>query len=119
MEMEVGMTDEQAVRRLQDLLVKDSPYSESELTELRTLAIQTFFLPNKHSFALPLRSAVEVIDSIRRFDKASADLIETTNRLTRWILGLTVLATILGAGSIVASGWPYLTWWISHGFHLR
>jgi hypothetical protein len=94
------MTNEAAQLRLQELLAKDTPYSEPELDELRTLAIQTFYLPNPYSHALPLRSAVEVIDSIRRFDVASGRLIDRTNLLTGWMLGFTILAALLGGGAI-------------------
>jgi hypothetical protein len=60
------------------------------------------------------RLTLDLIASIRRFDAASGNLVETTNRLTRRILGLTVLAAFLGAANVVSSGWLPLTWWWHH-----
>ena len=43
-----------------------------------------------------LRSNLEVIVAVRSFDRASAQLIQTTNTLTTRILWLTVAAISLG-----------------------
>ncbi len=58
-----------------------------------------------------LRTNIEIIDGLTRvkkallrFDKASADLIDTTNRRTKWMLALTTVAVIL-AGASVYLGW--------------
>jgi hypothetical protein len=65
------------------------------------------------------RMALEQTRSIRLFDRASRDLVAATNKLTKWILLLTVLATVLAAALVVATAWPYLTWWIDDGFRLH
>jgi hypothetical protein len=37
-------------------------------------------------------------------------------RKTQWI---GIFALGLAAGGIVASAWPYLVWWVQHGFRFR
>lgn len=107
------------VARLQQLIVQPSAYSAEELDELRQLGIHCLHLPNQHIAAMQIRSSVEIVDAIRRFDKASADLVAATNRLTRWILGLTVAAVLIGVAGVIATAWPYLVWWVQHGFRFR
>ena len=101
-----------------DLLSKTDILSDQEIHELVSVwADPTNTMVRPHVIGmLQGRLALEQIESIRRFDKASGNLVETTNRLTRWIFGVTILAAVLCAANGVASGWPYLTWWIHHGF---
>ena len=49
------------------------------------------------------RAAVETIDSIRKFDEASARLVETTNNLTRKGLVLSAAALVVAAASLLVS----------------
>jgi hypothetical protein len=65
------------------------------------------------------RLALEQIRSIRLFDKASGELVATTNKLTTLILVLTCLAVVVGIANVVATAWPYLTSWVNNGFHLH
>jgi hypothetical protein len=66
-----------------------------------------------------LRSSIELIDPIRQFDKASSDVVGVTNRLTRWILALTIIAIVLALINAVTTGWPYIVWWVTNGFRFR
>jgi hypothetical protein len=114
-------------RAIWEFLKQEEQFTAEDLAELRK-SVAT--ITNFHNVALyhsiDMRANIETLDSLRllrasidRFDTSSAALIETTNKLTLWILRLTVLATVLGAGSIVASGWPYLAWWAEHGFRFH
>jgi hypothetical protein len=71
--------------------------------------------------SLMARQSVETLDAIRllresieSFDNASGELVNTTHRLTSWVLGLTLVAVVFAAGNIVATAWPYFSWWRSH-----
>ena len=83
------------------LLQRQQTLTEEELQGLceATAGSVTMSAPSL-SEAVHLRASIELIRSMRQFDKASAALVETTNNLTRWVLGLTVLASLLGAGSL-------------------
>ena len=48
-----------------------------------------------------LRSSLEMILAVRRFDKSSAELVQTTNKLTSKILLLTYIAIGIGLLQIV------------------
>ena len=103
------------VSKLQQLLAQPQPLTDEDLQKLRSLVSVSLYLgPNQLQVA-ELRATVELLDSIRRFDKASGQLVVTTNLLTKRIYWLTILAVILACCGIVASAWPYLTWWITHG----
>lgn len=112
------MTEQEQYNRFLFLLEKTSALSDEEINELVSLwAIPTNTMVLPHIVGMfHARLALEQIRSIRTFDRASSNLIVTTNKLTRWILCLTILATILAIANVVASGWPYLTSWICHGF---
>ena len=89
--------------RFLQLVEQPEPLTDHELHELRgMIKMVAYTQPHVQPMAL-MRANIETIDSIRRFDKASAALIETTNKLTRWVLTLTVLATLLGGGSLYLS----------------
>lgn len=107
--------------RFNSLLAKPTALTDEEIQEMRRfMAHPTSSMVRPHILGMAqLRVHLELVESIRSFDKASGRLVETTNKLTKWILRLTVLATLLGAASVVASGWPYLTWWIKNGFRFH
>jgi hypothetical protein len=50
------------------------------------------------------RSAIETKAAIKQFDTASAKLIDTTNKLTKWVLGLTIVGVTFAGASL------YLSW---------
>jgi len=115
----LSVTIEEA--RFYSLLDQPNRLTDEQIGELRRLMSQaTLAMVRPHILQkAQLRVALDLMESIRGFDTASSDLVATTNRLTRWILALTVLAVILASASVVASGWPYLTWWFANGFRFR
>ena len=115
------MTDQEKDNRFYDLLHQEGPLTDENIRELLSLwAHPTHGMVRPHIIGMfQGRMALEQIGSIRLFDKASGELVATTNKLTRWILFLTVLATVLAAASVIASAWPYLTWWIANGFRFH
>ena len=112
------MPDEETYNRLIALLSKEGTLRDEDVQELVSLwSHPTTNMVRPHIIGMfQGRMALEQIRFVRRFDRASGDLVATTNRLTWWILVLTV---VLPTVSIVASAWPYLTWWITHGFRLH
>ena len=90
--------------------------TDSEIREMRSLN-RSISKGHVQGMAI-IRTNLDLIESIARFDKASADLIKTTNKLTRIILGLTILAVLLSFCSFIASAWSPLVWWVSNGFRL-
>lgn len=115
------MTDQEKYNHFLALLSKTDPLSDAEINELVLLwAEPANTMVHPHVIGmLHGRLALEQIRSIRTFDRASADLVQTTNRLTCWILCLTILAATLATVNVIATGWPYLTWWIKHGFRFH
>ena len=113
------MTDRE--NRFYALLNQPRRLDDSEIQELRELMAQSTFAMVRPQVLEKgqLRIQLDLMESIREFDKASGRLVETTNVLTQWVLRLTVLATMLGAAGVIATAWPYLTWWVGNGFHLR
>ena len=107
--------------RFYSLLDQPNPLTDEEIGELRCLMSQaTFGMVRPHILQkAQLRVALDLMESIRRFDTASGSLVATTNRLTRWVLAIAVLAAILAFASVVASAWPYLTWWFGNGFRFH
>ena len=115
------MTDQEKENHFYDLLRQGAALSDEDIQKLLSLwSDPTKDMVRPHITAMfQGRMALEQIRSIRLFDKASGDLVGTTNTLTRKILVLTVLVIILGVVDIVATAWPYLTWWICHGFRFH
>jgi hypothetical protein len=107
--------------RFYSLLTKADSLTDEEIVELRSvLQRSTAGMVRPHIIGMAqLRVALDLTESIRRFDRASGIMVETTNALTRWILVLTAVAVILAATSVVASAWPYLIWWIGHNFRFH
>src|SRR5258708_32844718 len=120
--MTIGkMTDQERENRFYALLSQIAALSDEDIQELLAL-----WSHPTNGMSRPLiigmfqgRMALEQIRSIRLFDKASADLVATTNTLTRRIFALTVVTTLLAAAGIVATAWPYLTWWMDHGLRFH
>ena len=90
------MDAEQA--RFIELITQDADLSDDEVREMRRL---TKHDSRQHVQGMAaIRTSLDNIMAIRRFDKASANLINTTNRLTKWVLGLTILGVSFAAGSL-------------------
>src|SRR5712692_2809519 len=86
--------------RLRDLISQPTGYSEEQITELRSVANLIGHLGTDWRDRAQFRAAVETIAAIKQFDKASADLINTTNTLAKWVLGLTILGVLFAGSSL-------------------
>lgn len=110
--------------RANQLITKAGPWDENDIEELRQLSGYAHTLGDKAMQQGNLRSTMEVIASSRdlmaasreqiaasteliaaivRFDKASSELIVTTNKLTTRILYLTYLAVGMGTIQAIAA----------------
>lgn len=87
-------------RKFFALLDKLTEYSDDDIAELWRLSPHVRVLSLEYQALAHLRASLVTISAIRRFDKASADLINTTNRLTKWVLGLTLLGVLFAGGSL-------------------
>jgi hypothetical protein len=96
-------------------------FSEEDIESMRELLskVDFYIAPSYVVEKAQLRSSIELIDPIRQFDKASSDVVGVTNRLTRWILALTIIAIVLALINAVTTGWPYIVWWVTNGFRFR
>jgi len=95
--------------------------SDEDITEMLGLLSKT--TPNMvrpHVIGmLHNRVGLEQIISIRCFNKASGLLVEETNKLTNRLFLLTVVTIVLATVSVVVAAWPYIVWWVSHGFRFH
>jgi hypothetical protein len=92
--------------RLIELLRKDDALTDVELREMRRLNNQE---AKSHVQGMALiRMSLDGIEAIRGFDRASADLIKTTNRLTRWMLWFTILAVLIAVAALIPAWLPLL-----------
>jgi len=86
-----------ARNQMLDILKKEK-ITDEDLDELQRLCSQMGDLADIFSSTLGreanFRMSIELIVAIRSFDKASANLITTTNKLTTWILIVTCVALI-------------------------
>jgi hypothetical protein len=112
-------------QRFYDLIGKVEPFTDDDLKAMRECLNKTNFnmLRNHVVGKAQLRVDVELIDSIRQFDKASgragaitADLAEKTRLLTVRIYWLTWVLVPIGLLNALASGWYPLVAWLKHVF---
>jgi hypothetical protein len=103
------------------LLKKNTALTDAEIDRMRQLlAMSSALMVREHILGMAqLRSQLDLIGAIRGFERASSTLVETTNRLTRWILLLTVAGAVVGIANAVATGWPWAVWWVKHGLRFR
>ena len=85
--------------RTLEILKQESEITGENIVELRRLLEQLaspigLLASDTYSNVANFRMSIELIAAIRKFDKASADLIATTNKLTTWILIVTCVALI-------------------------
>lgn len=92
--------------RFIELLTKDDALTDVELREMRRLINQDA-RPHVQGMAL-IRTSLDGIEAIRGFDRASADLIKTTNRLNRWMLWFTILAVLIAIAALIPAWLPLL-----------
>jgi hypothetical protein len=88
---------------LEKLIGKAGSFTEDELNSLRGLCSGVAQLPNNFATAIHVRTAVETIDAIRRFDEASGRLVQTTNHLTKKGLWLSAAAIAIACASLGVS----------------
>ena len=93
---------QKAVDEIQAILNKPGDWTDEEINRLRALYSQHLG-PSEMIIrdVAKLRSSLEMILAVRRFDKSSADLVKTTNKLTSKILLLTYIAIGIGLLQIV------------------
>ena len=95
-----------ASNRTLEILKKEGEITDENIVELRRLVGQLassmeLFASATYSNVANFRMSMELIAAIRTFDKASADLITTTNKLTNRILILTYVVVGLGLISVI------------------
>jgi hypothetical protein len=87
------------------LIEQKKKYSDEQIDELRGLTLQLAAHGSDWRDKAQFRAAIETIGAIRDFDKASAQLITTTNALTERIRRLTCLGVAVAiAGTLLAGG---------------
>ncbi|SRR5579885_2779976 len=82
------------------LLDKPTEYTEEEIAELWRVSSQLKKSGMDYQALAHVRASLATMSAVRRFDKASADLINRTNRLTTWVLVLTILGVLFAGGSL-------------------
>jgi hypothetical protein len=79
------------------LLTKTSPYTDEELEQLRSLSFDAGpEITDNWMRAAQLKLFVELTLAVRKLDRASSSLVNTTNKLTIRILWLTIVAVFVG-----------------------
>ena len=98
-----------------EMFSKPGPYTKEEIDRLRTTPVAVAAHRGRF-FGSSLRMNVELLgallslqEGIDRFNQSSTNLVNTTNRLTKWILALTVAAIIVGVLNAVPTWLVYLT----------
>ncbi len=109
------MTPDQ--QKLFALLFRPAELTDDELRQLRGL-ISVDSRDHIQGMAM-IRASLDNIAAIRKFDKASAELVSTTNKLTEKIVRLTYVMLGIGLLNALASGWTPFTWWLTHGFRFH
>jgi len=90
---------------LYHFLRKPGPYSDDDLEKLREGAtLSVSFASITIADSIQTRASIELIRSIRQFDKASGELVDTTNVLTTRILWITVAAVFIGMVQLIVAG---------------
>jgi hypothetical protein len=111
------------VRDPQQIIKDPQQFTAETIDELRQSFSNTSTWQNEASYrVLMARQGIETLDTLRllresiiKFDESSAKLVNTTNRLTWVVLGLTLIGVFLTALPYL----PYLVWWVTHGFRFR
>lgn len=102
------------VNKVWAIFIQQKSFTSEELDFLRSNIERLAYYNDRTQSVAQTRVAVELLDAIQRFDKASGELVTTTNKLTARILVLTWVMIGIGVLGALASGWPYLTWWLTH-----
>jgi hypothetical protein len=107
-------TEQELLNKVWATFTQPKSFTSVELDFLRSNIKRLAHYNDRTQSVAQTRVAVELLDAIQRFDKASGELVTTTNKLTRRILILTWVMIGIGVLGAVASAWPYLTWWLQH-----
>jgi hypothetical protein len=100
---------QQAINRFVEILKNDTPFTDDELREMRR-AVNYVSMSHVQGMAL-IRGSLDTIEAVRTFDRASAQLIETTNTLTKRVLNLTWTTVIIaGIGALLAVASLIISW---------
>ena len=80
-------------------------YSDEDLLILRrNMEGITTFSPATKAYA-ETRMALEFLFAIRKFDKASGEMVKQANRINTWVLVFAIVAALLAAVSLCLSYW--------------
>lgn len=82
--------------RFRELISQTSGYTDEQVIELRSLASQIGNLGTDWRDKAQFRAAIETIGAIRKFDKASGDMVRRGNLINSFVLAFAILAAILG-----------------------
>ena len=104
---------EAASNRTYKILTKEGSLTDEDITELRKLIGKVGMTKTFYSDMANFRMNTELIAAIRTFDKASADLITTTNKLTNRILILTYVVVGLGLISVIPVVRDLIRWFFA------
>jgi hypothetical protein len=88
-------------QRFYELISQVEPLSDEQLHEMREcLHDSTFAMVRLHILGkAQLRTGIDLIEAIRRFDKASGLMVERGNRINKWVLIFAIVASLLGAAA--------------------
>ena len=109
-------TNEERVNRLKEL-IGSSAYTDTDIDEIKSLLAQNVIVSPTYLPYVHFRATLELIQVIRKFDKASGVLAAETKLLTARIYLLTYVMIGVGMVGAIASGWYPLTAWLKHIFH--
>lgn len=94
---------DEAAQRLSQLAVKPERYTDEDITELRALLARGVFLIATNAQTMQFRGVIDTIEAIREMNRASGDLVNTTNSLTRAGLWFSGGALVIAVVSLVVS----------------
>jgi hypothetical protein len=98
--------------RVIEILHKLEPLTEEDFTELRkgSCMLSLSYAPPSVADVLHIRTSIELLTAIRKFDRTSGELVNTTNLLTEKVRKLTVMGTVFaGIAAILAGVAVWLT----------
>ena len=97
--------------RFTELIEQPQPLTDEDVSELRGMIKMLAYTQSHVQPMALMRANLETIDSIRRFDRASGELVSTTNLLTEKVRKLTVLGVVFAGIAAILAGWAlWLTW---------
>jgi hypothetical protein len=98
-----------AQKQFETLMCKPERFTEENIQEFRQLFSQMAY----GAFDLAqvgraeIRSIIELIDSIRAFDRASGEMVAQGNRINKWVLRFAIVAAILAFAAVIISWLSY------------